>query len=221
MSFDFGPVLDRWQFLAFGLWTTVYVSGLAIAFGFSLGLLLGLLRTYGGRFTGLAIGFYVDTMRSVPVLVILVWTYFALPLLLGMAWSPATAAIVGFGVHLSAYVAEVIRAGLLSIRPGQYRAGLTLGMSAVQAVRTIVLPQAAIRMVPPLGSLAVITVKDSSIAAVIAAPELMRQSQIIAQWTFRPFEVYTATMIVYFLMCYPLARGIDRLYRRLAPRGAS
>jgi polar amino acid transport system permease protein len=221
MSFDFGPVLDRWQFLAFGLWTTVYVSGLAIALGFSLGLFLGLLRTYGGRFTGLAIGFYVDTMRSVPVLVILVWTYFALPLVLGMAWSPATAAIVGFGVHLSAYVAEVIRAGLLSIRPGQYRAGLTLGMSPFQTVRTIVLPQAAIRMVPPLGSLAVITVKDSSIAAVIAAPELMRQSQIIAQWTFRPFEVYTATMIVYFLMCYPLARGIDRLYRRLAPRGAS
>ena len=221
MSFDFGPVLERWQFLSFGLWTTVYVSGLSIALGFALGLILGLLRTYGGRVAELAIGFYVDTLRSVPVLVILVWTYFALPLLVGVAWSPSTAAIVGFGVHLSAYVAEVIRAGLLSIRPGQYRAGLTLGMSAFQAVRSVVLPQAAIRMVPPLGSLAVITVKDSSIAAVIAVPELMRQSQIIAQWTFRPFEVYTAMMIVYFLMCYPLARGIDRLYRRLAPRGAS
>jgi ABC-type amino acid transport system permease subunit len=98
---------------------------------------------------------------------------------------------------------------------------LTLGMSRFQAIRSIVLPQAAIRMTPPLGSLAVITVKDSSIAAVIAAPELMRQSQIIAQWTFRPFEVYTAAMIVYFLVCYPLARGIDRLYRRLAPLGSS
>lgn len=221
MSFDLGPIVERWQFLGLGLWTTVYISAFSIATGFGLGLLIGLLRTYGGRVAELVIGFYVDTMRSVPVLVILVWTYFALPLLIGVAWSPTTAAIIGFGLHLSAYVAEVIRAGLLSIRPGQFRAGLTLGMSRFQAVRSIVLPQAAIRMIPPLGSLVVITVKDSSIAAVIAAPELMRQSQIIAQWTFRPFEVYTAAMIVYFLVCYPLARGIDRLYRRLAPLGSS
>lgn len=221
MSFDLSPILDRWQFLAYGLWTTLVVSTLAISLGFGLGLFIGLLRTYAGRWLDVPCGFFVDTMRSIPVLVILVWTYFAFPLLTGISWSPTTAGIVGLGCHLSAYVAEVIRAGLTSIRPGQFRAGLTLGMSPFQVVRTIILPQAAIRMLPPLGSLVIITVKDSAIAAVIAVPELMRQSQIIAQWTFRPFEVYTATMIVYFLICFPLARGIDRLYRRLSPLGSS
>lgn len=221
MAFDLSPVLDRWQFLSFGLWVTLYVSVLSILLGFALGLVIGLLRTYGGRWLDWPLSLFVDTMRAIPVLVILVWTYFALPLLAGISWSPTTAAIVGFGFHLSAYVAEVIRAGLISIRPGQMRAGLTLGMSRFQVIRTIILPQAAVRVLPPLGSLAVITIKDSSIAAVIAVPELMRQSQIVAQWTFRPFEVYTAVMIVYFLICYPLARGIDRLYRRVAPLGAS
>jgi polar amino acid transport system permease protein len=221
MTFEFAPILDRWQFLASGLLITLTVSGLSIALGFALGTVLGLARTYGGAWLDRTIGFYVDTLRSVPVLVILVWVYFALPLLIGISWSPITAAIVGFGAHLSAYVAEVIRAGITSIRPGQMRAGLAVGMSRLQAVRTIILPQAAIRMLPPLGSLAVITIKDSSIAAVIAVPELMRQSQIVAQWTFRPFELYTAAMIAYFLMCYPLARAVDRLYRRLAPLGSS
>jgi len=219
--FELSPILDRWQFLAAGLWITLIISVMSIAVGFALGTVLGLLRTYGGKWANRIVGFYVDTLRSIPVLVILVWVYFALPLLSGISWSPTSAAIAGFGIHLSAYVAEVIRAGLTSVRQGQYRAGLAVGMSPVQAVRHVILPQAAIRMLPMLGSLAVITVKDSSIAAVIAVPELMRQSQIVAQWTFRPFELYTATMIVYFLICYPLARGVDRLYSRLAPLGSS
>jgi len=221
MTFDYSPVLERWQFLSFGLWTTLYVSALSIALGFVLGTVIGLLRTYGGRWLDRLLSLFVDTMRAIPVLVVLVWTYFALPILIGVSWSPTQAAIIGFAGHLSAYVAEVVRAGLTSIRPGQLRAGLTLGMTRLQAIRWIVFPQAAIRMLPPLGSLAVITVKDSSIAAVIAVPELMRQSQTIAQWTFRPFEIYTAVMIIYFLLCYPLARSIDWLYRRLAPLGAS
>ena len=98
------------------------------------------------------------------------------------------------------------------------RAALALGMSRLQAIRTIILPQALIRMLPPLGSLFVIAVKDSAIASVIAVPELLRQSQILAGKTYRPFELYTAAMIVYFLLCYPVARGVDRA---LSPARAS
>jgi polar amino acid transport system permease protein len=101
------------------------------------------------------------------------------------------------------------------------RAALALGMSRFQAIRTIILPQALIRMLPPLGSLIVIAVKDSAIASVIAVPELLRQSQVLAGKTFRPFEIYTAAMLVYFLICYPTARIVDNIYRRLAPLGAS
>jgi polar amino acid transport system permease protein len=101
------------------------------------------------------------------------------------------------------------------------RAALALGMSRPQAIRTIILPQALIRMLPPLGSLIVIAVKDSAIASVIAVPELLRQSQVLAGKTYRPFEIYTAAMLIYFLICYPTARLIDRVYRQLAPLGAS
>ncbi len=118
-------------------------------------------------------------------------------------------------------MAETIRAGLTSVRQPQMNAALALGMSRFQAVRTIILPQALIRMLPALGSLCVFAVKDSAIASVIAVPELLRQTQIVAGKTFRPFELYTAAMIAYFLLCYPLARGVDRLYRRLAHLGSS
>ena len=88
-------------------------------------------------------------------------------------------------------------------------------------MRTIILPQALIRMLPALGSLLVIAIKDSAIASVIAVPELLRQTQIVAGKTFRPFEIYTCAMLVYFLLCYPVARGVDRLYRRVAHLGSS
>ena len=221
MGFDFTPILDSWRFLAQGLLITVTLSSLTIALGLAVGVIVGLMRTYGPRWLNFTLSLYIDTARAVPPLVILVWTYFAFPILISHALSPLEAGTIALGLHLGAYVAEVVRAGLTSICKAQMQAGLALGMSRLQVVRVIVMPQALIRMLPALGSLAVIAVKDSSIAAVIAVPELMRQSQIVSQWSFRPFELYTAAMIVYFLMCFPLARGIDRLYRRLAPLGSS
>jgi polar amino acid transport system permease protein len=221
MSFDFSPIVESWRFLASGLLVTLLLSGVSLLIAAVVGSIVGLLRTYGGRLIDVVLSFYVDTVRAIPVLVILVWTYFALPLLTGYSFSPFTAASIALGMHLAAYVSEVVRAGVTSVRPGQMKAGLVLGLSQWQVIRTIILPQALIRMMPALGSLAVIAVKDTSIAAVIAVPELLRQSQIVAQESFRPFEIYTATMIVFFLICYPIARGVDRLYQRFASLGAS
>ena len=167
------------------------------------------------------LAFYVDSMRAIPLLVVLVWVFFAVPILSPWSMSPFVAGVVGLGLHLAAFVAEVVRAGLTSIRPGQMQAALAIGMSRAQAVRIVLLPQALIRMVPAFGSLLVITIKDSAIASVIAVPELMRQSQVIVGKTYHPFEVFTAALLVYFVLCWPVARGVDRLYRRLAPLGAS
>jgi His/Glu/Gln/Arg/opine family amino acid ABC transporter permease subunit len=221
MDIDFSPFLENWQFLLRAIGTTMLLSAFSILLGCAIGIVCGALRTYGGRLLDTIIGLYVDITRSIPVLAILVWMYFAFPLLIEHALDPIVAAILALGIHLGAYVTEVIRAGLTSIRPGQMRAALALGMSPFQAVRTIILPQALIRMLPALGSLIVIAVKDSAIASVIAVPELLRQSQVLAGKTFRPFEIYTAAMLVYFFICYPTARGIDRIYRRLVPLGAS
>lgn len=221
MDINVQPILDSWPFLAKALGTTLLISVLSTVLGFAIGVVVGAFRTYGGRAANAVLGFYVDTMRAIPLLVVLVWTFFAFPLVIGESINAVTAAVLGLGLHLGAYVSEAIRAGLTSVRRNQMNAALALGMSRFQAIRTIILPQALIRMLPALGSLFVIAIKDSAIASVIAAPELLRQTQIVAGKTFRPFELYTAAMIAYFLLCYPVARGVDRVYRRLAHLGSS
>src|SRR5215207_6221075 len=221
MDINFQPIIDSWPFLAKALRTTLLVSVLSTGLGFAIGVTVGILRTYSGRILDILLGFYVDTMRAIPLLVILVWAFFAFPLVVGYSIDAITAGVVGLGIHLGAYVAETVRAGLTSVRRNQMQAALALGMSRFEAIRTIILPQALVRMLPALGSLFVIAIKDSAIASVIAAPELLRQTQIVAGKTFRPFELYTAAMIAYFLLCYPVARGIDRLYRRIAHLGSS
>jgi polar amino acid transport system permease protein len=221
MDINIQPILQSWPFLLKALMMTIFVSAVSTLLGFVIGTVVGALRTYGGKAANLILGFYVDSMRAIPLLVILVWTFFAFPLLIGQSINAVTAGIVGLGLHLGAYVSETIRAGLTSVRRNQMQAALALGMSPFQAIRTIILPQAVIRMLPALGSLFVIAIKDSAIASVIAVPELLRQTQIVAGKTFRPFELYTAAMLCYFILCYPIARGVDRLYRRLAHLGSS
>lgn len=221
MDINIQPLIDSWLFLLRAVWTTLLLSVLSMLLGFAIGVVVGALRTYGGRVLDALLGFYVDTMRAIPLLVVLVWIFFAFPLIFGVSVNAMSAAVVALGLHLGAYVAETIRAGLTSVRRGQMSAALALGMSRFQAVRTIILPQALIRMLPPLGSLFVIAIKDSAIASVIAVPELLRQSQTLAGQTFRPFEIYTAAMLVYFLICYPVARGTDALFRRISHLGAS
>jgi His/Glu/Gln/Arg/opine family amino acid ABC transporter permease subunit len=215
-------VLERnWYFLLKALGTTLALSATSMLVGLVVGIIVAIARTYGGRVLDVALGFYVDTIRSIPVLAIMIWGYFALPLLTGETLSPFAAAVATLGIHLAAYVAETVRAGLTSVRPGQMRAALALGMSRWQAIERIILPQAVVRMLPPLGSLLVIAVKDSAIASVIAVPELIRQTQVLVSNTYLSFQLYTFTMVVYFLICYPIARLVDGLYRRLAHLGAS
>lgn len=221
MTFSLAPFISSWPFLLNAIGVTLSISAFSMLLGFAIGIIVGSLRTYGGKFLDLTLGFYVDTMRAIPVLVILVWVYFAFPLITGHSLNVIAAAIVALGIHLGAYVAETIRAGLTSVRRTQMSAALALGMSKSQAIRTIILPQAVIRMLPALGSLFVFAVKDSAIASVIAVPELLRQTQVVAGNTYRPFELYTAAMLVYFLICFPVARGVDMIYRRLAHLGSS
>jgi polar amino acid transport system permease protein len=221
MNITFQPIIASWPFLAKALAMTIFISVASMAVGFAIGIVVGVLRTYGGRAPNIVLGFYVDSIRAIPLLVILVWTFFAFPLLIGQSISAVTAGIAALGLHLGAYVSETVRAGLTSVRRNQMQAALALGMSPLEAIRTTILPQAIIRMLPALGSLFVFAIKDSAIASVIAVPELLRQTQIVAGKTFRPFELYTAAMLAYFVLCYPVARGVDFIYRRLAHLGSS
>jgi polar amino acid transport system permease protein len=218
---DFSPLLDSWRYLAAGLGVTLSLSALTIVSSLAAGAAIGFGRVYGPRWLALALTFYIDTMRAIPVLVVLVWMYFAFPLVVGLSLPPFWAAWAALTLHIAAYVAEVLRAGIKSVRPGQIRAGLALGFSRVQTVREIVLPQAVIRMLPALGSIISVTIKDTAIAATIAVPEYMKRSETVAGQSFRPIEVFTVALLVYFLILFPTTRLVDMLYRRVAHLGRS
>ena len=221
MDFDFSVVTDHWRFLASGVGITLLLSVVSGLTSLVAGLVVALLRLYGTRPLRLAVVLYIDSMRAIPVLVVLVWSFFALPILTGLTMPPFVAALVGLTVHLAAYAAEIVRAGVESVRPGQTRAALALGMSGAQIVRRIILPQAIVRMLPAFGSLLSITIKDTAIASVIAVPELMRQSETLAGQSFQPIEVYTFAMLVYFVILFPVTRGVDMFYQRVAHLGRS
>ena len=221
MDFDFSPLIDNWRFFAGGLGITVALSIISAVSSILLGLVIALLRLYGPRWLAKLLIFYVDTMRAIPLLVVLVWIYFVFPIVAGITFPPFWAALVALTLHIAAYASEVIRAGIESIRPGQMRAGLALGLSRAQILRKVILPQATIRMLPAFGSILTIAIKDTAIATVIAVPELMHKAETVAGQSYRGVEVYTAVMIVYFLILFPLTRGIDRLYQRVAHLGRS
>lgn len=221
MDLDFSPILINWRFLAGGLLVTVLLSISTIVCATILGMGIGLGRTYGPAWLRVPLTFYVDSMRALPILVILVWTYFAFPIAFGVLLPSFFAALLALTLHISAYVSEIVRAGVVSVRPGQTRAGLALGMSGAQIIRKIILPQAIVRILPPYGSILSITIKETAVATVIAVPEYMHQSETIASQSLRPIEVFTTAMIVYFILLFPVTRGVDFVYRRIAHLGRS
>lgn len=221
MDIDLSPLTDNWRFFASGFGVTIALSVISAITSILAGLVIALLRLYGPRWLSVALTFYVDTMRSIPVLVVLVWIYFAFPILVGVTFPPFWAALVALTLHIAAYSSEIVRAGIESIRPGQTRAGLAIGMSRAQILRKIVLPQATIRMLPAFGSVLTMAIKDTAIATVIAVPELMHRAETVAGQSYRPVEVFTFVMVLYFLLLFPVTRVVDRLYQRLAHLGRS
>ena len=215
------PILDNLPFLWAGIETTLVVSVLSVACSLVLGFAAGLGRCYGPAWLRLPLVFYIDSMRAIPVLVVIVWTFFAFPILFGVTMTPIVAAVGAISVHVAASVAEIVRAGIESIRQGQSWAGLALGMSRAQLLRKVILPQAVTRMLPSFGSAVIVTIKDSAIASVIAVPDVIRHAESVVAQTYRPFEVYSFAMIVFFAILFPVARVVDKLYLRVGHRGRS
>ena len=217
---DFDVVIDNLPFLIAGLGGTLTLAAGALVFGIAIGLIVGLGRVSRFRAIRAIAGLYVDFVRSVPLLVILIFYVYALPILVDnltghrLIIDPIFAGITGLGLYEAAYFAEVFRAGILAVPVGQREAALSTGMTSTQAMRRVVLPQAIRKMIPPSASLFVTLTKDTSVAFAIAVEELMAKAGFLINFTFRPIEVLAVVAVIYFVLLYPLTLAAQYLERR-------
>jgi polar amino acid transport system permease protein len=213
---DFAPILDNWQALAMGAAGTLRLFAICLVLGLGFGLVIALARrSRHAPLRWLAVAF-IEFFRNTPVLVQILWFYFALPMLVPVEITPFTAAILGISLNSAAYSAEIYRGGIQSIEPGQWEAARSIGMSGLQTLRRIVLPQALRRVLPALTNRGIEIFKMTTLASVVAYVELLHQGKLVASLNFNPLEVYTVVGVLFFLFLYPLVRATYALERRLA-----
>ncbi|GLR51060.1 amino acid ABC transporter permease [Shinella yambaruensis] len=213
-QWDFSILWDyRWIFLQ-GLGVTVSFTLAIIAGGLVVGLAaaIGLLSRFA-VLRGVSLGF-IEIFRCTPVLVQLIWCYYALPMLAGVEMTPVTASLLALSCYGGAFYAEIIRGGIVSIDAGQSEAASALGMTPALAMRRIILPQALRRMVPPLMNQSILQFKNTSLVSVLAVPDLVYQGQMAAHDSFRPLETYTAVAAAYFAILFPLTLFVRWRERR-------
>lgn len=202
---------DHIMFLLKGFWVTIKIAGISIIFSFLLGAFLGIIRYAKIPVLAQISAFFVEVIRNLPLLLIIFFIYFALPeigIKLGITWS----AIIALTVFESAMLAEIIRSGLNSVHKGQMEAGRSSGLSYVQTLWHIILPQGLRRMVPPIVSQFISLLKDTSLAVVIALPDLMHNAQVInAQSINYIIPIFILTALIYFVVNYALSLVARRL----------
>jgi glutamine transport system permease protein len=213
--FDWSVAYTYFPALIMGLVITLKVSAISELVGIAAGLIVALCRLspFGLlRYPAVA---YIDFLRGIPILVILLWVYYGFSILFGLNLSAMQAAVLGLGGSYSAYIAEIFRSGIQAIPVGQREAGRTLGLTGWQVMLYVVLPQAVRIIIPPMGNTVISMLKDSSLVAIIAVSDLMRQTMIAASETFRPFELYAAAAVIYYVLTLLTARIIGAIERRL------
>ena len=215
MTLDWSVVWDnRWRFVA-GAEMTVVLTVVSMAVALPGGLLLALLRLSPVPPLRIAATGFVELFRATPLILQIYWAFYVLPAAFDVRLSAFATALLGLGLNVSAFNSETFRAGILSIRPGQWNAGLALGMSKWQTFRVVVLPQAFVRVLPALASTWVSLFKDTSLVSVIAVADLSYAALKIRSETYRILEVLTAMAAIYFVLAYPQAKLADWLHRRL------
>ncbi|MDA9503957.1 ABC transporter permease [Bradyrhizobium sp. CCBAU 11386] len=216
MKFDPSIVFANWDILAYGLLVTLKYTIYTCAIGLAIGLFVALLQLTPWpllRWTG---RIWVEFFRNIPLLVLLMWTYYALPIFLQIQIGKETAGILGLGFYASGFYAEILRAGVQSIDRGQTDAAVALGMGYFQRMKRIILPQALRRMVPPLMGQTIMQLKNTTLLSVLTIPDLLYQAGYIASFTYRPMEVYTVIGAVFILLLFPLSALSRRFERKEA-----
>ncbi len=211
---NFELMVQAMPLLLTGAAVTVQITALSVLIGIVIGLFVGVARISTYRIVHLLAAVYVDFLRGTPLLVQIFLVYFALPVVTGQRIDPFIAAIAACSINSSAYVAEIFRAGIQSIDAGQMEAGRSLGMTWLQTMRHIIVPQAARRVIPPLGNEFIALLKDSSLVSVIGFEELTRRGQLIIARTYASLEIWLCVAIIYLVMAVSISRLVAWLERR-------
>ncbi|MDQ3812236.1 MAG: amino acid ABC transporter permease, partial [Chloroflexota bacterium] len=188
---------------------TVRMTALAFCLANAAGLLFALARLSTIRALSALAVTYIEVVRGIPALTLLFLIYFALPGV-GVRFDSFTAAVIGLGLNGAAYLAEVFRAGIQAIHRGQVEAALSIGLTPLKTMRLVILPQAFRIALPPIANYAIALLKDTSVASIIAAPELMLRARDLASSSYLPMHLFLLAALMYFAMSYPISLAIRR-----------
>ena len=213
-TWDFSLVFTRPDEWLRGAVVTLIYAAATIGIGLLLGLVCGMAMLSRHRMLMSPIHAYVQFFRSTPLLIQIVWFYYALPVVIGVNLPAWLAAGLGLTLYMGAFSAEIFRGGIVSIDKGQWQAARALGMLPWAMMRRIVLPQATRRMLPPFVNQSVLQLKNTSLLSVVAVPDLMYTGTLLVSETFRPLEVYTSLAAFYFFILYPLQKLAKILEQR-------
>ncbi|HEV2900160.1 MAG TPA: amino acid ABC transporter permease [Pseudaminobacter sp.] len=211
-NFSFRTIVEYLPLFGQGLVATVWLSLISFAGALAVGIILCAMNLQRERFLQVPAKIYIDVIRATPLLVQLYFLYFGLPRL-GIVLPELVVGILALSLNSGAYIAEIIRAGILSISHGQVEAGLASGMTYVQRMRLVILPQAFRVTIPPLLGQAIVLVKDSALLSLISVAELTRAGQLLASDRFMPAEGFITTAACYLVLYYGL-KGLAALSER-------
>ncbi len=214
MTFDWSVIWQKRDLFLAGILITIELTVITMLLAVPIGLVLMAMRRSRSKLLRALSLAYVETFRNIPLILLLFWLFYVLPTLLDVQIPPFTTAILGLVLIISAYNAETFRAGVNSIRRSQGDAALALGMSSLQLMRIVILPQAVRRVLPILATTWVSLFKDTSLVSVIAVSELSYVGLEIRSATFRILEVLTALAALYWCLGYPQAKLVDWMHRR-------
>ena len=214
MNFDFDLAVNSFPVLLVGALVTIKITAISVALGVVIGLVVGVARISQVKPLRLLAMAYIDFLRGTPLLVQIFLIYFALPVVSGQRVDPFFAAITACSINSGAYVAEIFRSGIQSIDKGQMEAGRSLGMTWMQTMRHVILPQAVKRVIPQIGNEFIALLKDSSLVSVIGFEELTRSGQLIIARTYGSLEIWPCVAIICLVMTLSISQLVAYLERR-------
>jgi polar amino acid transport system permease protein len=195
--------------------TLAYTAG-TILLGLLLGLLIGMARLSRSWLVNAPLVALIELFRCTPLLVQIVWFYYALPVILGVQIPATIAATAVLALYTAAFYAEIFRGGIRSIEAGQWDAARALGLKRWAMMRRVILPQAVKRMIPPFMNQSIIQLKNTSLVSTIAVPDLLYQGTLITADTYRPLETYTVVALIYFMLLFPATLAAQAYEKRLS-----